>query len=208
MKKFYKILTIAFFACLLFPRAKAMREFPKLSETEERILYTSRPALQEISASHEAYRKAKESRELKEKSELFKQAIYGFGKSEYSQILTQYVNSTINVFCCRPLFSGSVSDIVGRCMELSFNLIFYCSTIRCFAELGHCFGKLASITEKAGDLKDAVKLQKQSIFWFRMAVMENSNYCRELENGVESLKEMLSNKHFNDSKYMCCCCLL
>lgn len=216
-KKIIKSIAYAIPLIICTDLANCMRhiEIP-LSETEKGILSREVP-LQESTQSDIFYEKinkyAHNREELEKAHNMFKEAFYGDGTSEYSRCFKKYVEGYLEQFISsEELFSGDYGEMRIKCLELGADLlkIMRGSLKECHVELGKVLMMLSFQLTSEKDLDYLVRVLKESAFWYCMATADNEMYEEGLQEIFCNLHSAIYRQQMKDSKSTstCCCNIL
>jgi hypothetical protein len=166
-----------------------------LSTTEEIAMLRSTVDSGEIEAAYKAYSAGRSEKDLEKAYWLFRVALGGTGTSEFSKKFNAIVEDGISKFCSNnELFIKDFFYKIKnkfRNQKINYDVIENKSIISCFGDLRHTLSKLAILQQSSGDIKKAVVLQKQAVFW-EFLDTRNSIIAEEyLEREVEKLMELL-----------------
>jgi hypothetical protein len=166
--------------------------FPASSRT---IIREGCAAWDEVCVANDALKKSLNEKNPEKAYRLLKIALCGPGESEFSKLFTELVTDNEDKFCeSDEQFVGSFYEVQEKCrhriLDLDFDLIHDCAINRCVSALSIELSRLAHSISSAGNMKEAIVMQKKAVFWMLFKVKKNGRLDEYVCKELRKLKEM------------------
>jgi hypothetical protein len=143
----------------------------------------------EVDAAYKAYDAGRAETDPEKAYQLFRIALGGTGKSEYSKKFNALVDDNIKRFIENDeLFVGKMGQIKKKLLsqKIDFALIQNKSIVGCCGDLSNSVSEL-SLSHASIEKDKAVRFQKESIFWGIFDVIQNPDSEEYLTETIRQL---------------------
>jgi hypothetical protein len=148
----------------------------------------------EVHAAYEAYEAGVIEVNNEKAYKLFRTALGGTGKSEFSRKFNAIVDDNIQKFRTNNLlFAGSYYQIANKCctVELDFDLIEDRPIVKCFGKLGVTCMKLVADRRTEKNRAGEINCKKEEVFWY-LFPRRSDGISENAMVSLQELKELLN----------------